>query len=125
MFPSSIERLGFTGVRSLTKPWLRAYELRVIMFMPTASPVVYAYMTWHMEPTTWVSISRSFACFESPSTGELPSHSRIAGTWSSIQRANVVASPVSENRNAEARVMRSCSTCVRKPPDSPATRAPR
>jgi hypothetical protein len=42
MFPSRTARLGFTGAFSSTNPWFRAYELRVIMFMPTASPVVYA-----------------------------------------------------------------------------------
>ena len=35
------------------------------------------------------------------------SHSRIADSWPSIQRANVVASAVSPNRNADARVIRS------------------
>ena len=41
----------------------------MIMFMPHASPVVKAYMTWHMGPTTCVSISRSLACFERLATG--------------------------------------------------------
>ncbi len=41
------------------------YELRVIMFAPTASPVVQRQSTWHIGPTTWVLTSRSCAQRES------------------------------------------------------------
>jgi hypothetical protein len=95
------------------------------MFIPTASPVVYAYMTWHMGPTTCVSISRNLAYWESPDTGSEASHSRIGTTWPSIQLAKAVLSVASSKRNALARVIRSRRTCVRKPPDSPAARDPR
>ena len=38
-----------------------AYALRVIMFGPTASPVVKRQRTWHIGPTTCVFASRSTA----------------------------------------------------------------
>ena len=91
MFPSSIARAGLTGVRSSTKPWLRAYEFRVIMFMPQASPVVYAYMTWHIGPTTWVSSSRSFACLERLATGSEASQAFISSSCPSIHREKASA----------------------------------
>src|ERR671925_483503 len=40
MFASRIARSGRTGARSSTKPMFRRYAFRVIMFAPTASPVV-------------------------------------------------------------------------------------
>ena len=50
----------------------------MIMFIPQASPVVYAYMTWHIGPTTCVSTSRSFACFERLATGSEASQACIS-----------------------------------------------
>ncbi len=38
-----------------------AYAFRVIMFGPTASPVVQRQSTWHIGPTTCVFASRSRA----------------------------------------------------------------
>ena len=110
MFPSSIARRGRTGARSTTNPWFRANELRVIMFIPHASPVVYAYMTWHMGPTTCVSSSRSLACFERFGIGSDSSQARMSSSWVSIQAAKAVACAVESKRNAEARVIRSPST---------------
>ena len=80
------------------------------MFIPHASPVVNAYMTWHIEPTTCVSSSRSFACLERLATGSEASHAFISSSCPSIQRANPSACAVSSKRNAEARVIRSLTT---------------
>src|SRR3954451_21597780 len=105
----------------------RAYALRVIMFGPQASPVVHAHMTWHIEPTTWVSTSRSFAKVDR--LGSEPARSeiqrRISATCASRKRDSVTASSVEPQTKQEARVIRSRTTQVRKPPDSAAARAPR
>ena len=45
MFASKMARSGFTGACSITYAMFNAYELRVIMFGPQASPVVKAHMT--------------------------------------------------------------------------------
>ena len=102
-----------------------AYALRVIMFAPTASPVVKRQRTWHIGPTTCVFTSRSTACFDSSAMSDERSHSRISSTRSSIQRASVSASPASRQTKHDARVIRSATTYVRKPPDSSTARAPR
>ena len=51
-----------------------AYELRVIMFGPTASPVVHCQSTWHIGPTTCVFTPRSFARVESDASFDDSSH---------------------------------------------------
>ena len=51
-----------------------AYALRVIMFGPTASPVVHAQSTWHIGPTTCVFTSRSRARRESDGSSDDSSH---------------------------------------------------
>ena len=102
-----------------------AYALRVIMFAPTASPVVKAHMTWHIGPTTCVSTSRSFAHFDTHSSSRFASQSRIVGSSPSIQRPSAAASSAEPQMKHDARVIRSLSTSVRKPPDSAAARAPR
>ena len=80
------------------------------MFIPQASPVVKAYMTWHMGPTTCVSSSLSLAWVERLATGADVSHVCISPTCPSIQCANATASATSAKRNAEARVIRSLRT---------------
>jgi hypothetical protein len=95
------------------------------MFAPTASPVVNAHITWHMGPTTCVSTSRNFAQRETQSSSRPASHSRIAGSEASIQRPSAAASAAERQMKHEARVIRSPSTSVRKPPDSAAALAPR
>ena len=101
------------------------YELRVIMFAPTASPVVQRQSTWHIGPTTWVRTSRSFAQREREGSSCDSSHSRSVGSSASTQRASSTASPVDLQMKQLARVIRSASTYVRKPPDSVTARAPR
>src|SRR3954452_4383523 len=105
----------------------RAYALRVIMFGPQASPVVHAHMTWHIEPTTCVSTSRSFA--QDERLGAEPARSasqqRISATCASRKRDSATASSVDPQTKQDARVIRSRTTQVRKPPDSAAARAPR
>src|SRR6185295_17585561 len=105
----------------------RAYELRVIMFGPHASPVVNAQSTWHIGPTTCVSTSRSLAYFESAWSASTRSASqrRISATWASRKRESVTASSAELQTKQEARVIRSRSTKVLKPPDSETARAPR
>ena len=88
----------------------RAYELRVIMLGPTASPVVHCQSTWHIGPTTCVFTPRNLARFESDGSDDDSSHSRIAGNSASTQRASATASPASAHTKHDARVMRSCST---------------
>src|SRR3954454_24836098 len=56
---------------------------------------------------------------------DVRSQSRISGRRSSIQRDNANASPASRQTKHDARVIRSATTCVRKPPESSAARAPR
>ena len=102
-----------------------AYALRVIMFGPTASPVVKRQSTWHIGPTTCVFASRRTACFESSGLSAARSQSRISSTRGSIQRASVSASPASRQTKHDARVIRSATTYVRKPPDSATAFAPR
>src|SRR5205814_4364654 len=104
-----------------------AYELRVIMFGPQASPVVNAHITWHIGPTTCVSTSRSFAYFERAGSASTRSASqrRISATWASRKRDNVTAYSAEPQTKQEARVIRSRSTKVLKPPDSETARAPR
>ena len=55
----------------------------------------------------------------------LRNHSRISSTRSSIHRASAIASAASRQTKHDARVIRSKSTWVRKPPDSSTARAPR
>ena len=95
------------------------------MFGPHASPVVHAQRTWHIGPTTCVVASRRRACRESVASSLAASQLRIASTSPSTQRASATASPVERQTKHDARVMRSRSTYVRKPPDSAAARAPR
>ena len=61
MFASSIERSIATGAFGSTYAMFSAYALRVIMFGPTASPVVQRQSTWHIGPTTCVFASRRTA----------------------------------------------------------------
>jgi hypothetical protein len=82
-------------------------------------------MTWHIGPTTCVSASRSFAHLEIQGSSRSASHSRIFGSSPSIQRARAAASSTERQMKHEARVIRSRSTSVRKPPDSAAARPPR
>ena len=96
------------------------------MFGPQASPVVQAHSTWHIGPTTCVSTSRSFACFDiDGSSWRSASQRRISATCASRNRAERTASSVEPQTKHDARVIRSPSTYVRKPPDSAAARAPR
>src|SRR5947209_4236886 len=99
-----------------------AYELRVIMFGPTASPVVHRQSTWHIGPTTCVLTPRSFARVDSDRSSEPASQSRIASTSASIQRASAIADAASAQTKHDARVIRSWSTYVLT---VPAARAPR
>ena len=80
------------------------------MFGPTASPVVQAQRTWHIGPTTWVLTSRSRARRERVASSEELSHSRIAGSSPSIQRASAIACATSAQTKQDARVIRSAST---------------
>src|SRR5947208_6523030 len=104
-----------------------AYELRVIMFGPTASPVVNAHSTWHIGPTTCVSTSRSFAYDDSSGSAPArsPSQRRISATCASRKRASSTASAVDLQTKQLARVILSFRTYVLKPPDAPAAFAPR
>src|SRR3954451_13466063 len=99
-----------------------AYELRVIMFGPTASPVVHCQSTWHIGPTTCVFTPRSFARVESDWSVDDSSHARIAGSSASIHRASATDAPAFAQTKHDARVIRSCSTYVRI---APAASAPR
>src|SRR5918996_4816212 len=101
------------------------YELRVIMFAPTASPVVQRQRTWHIGPTTCVLTSRSFAQPERDGLSFFSSHERSSASSRSNQPASATASPADLHTKQLARVIRSASTYVRKPPDSPTARAPR
>ena len=92
------------------------------MFGPTASPVVQAQSTWHIGPTTCVFTSRSFARFERDGVVRRASHSCIAGSSASIQRASATASAASRQTKHEARVIRSCRTYVRTVPAASAPR---
>src|SRR5829696_8532730 len=103
----------------------RKYELRVIMFAPTASPVVQRQRTWHIGPTTWVFPSRSFALRETEGSSSSAIQARIVSTSPSIQLASVRASAADLQTKQDARVILSWSTYVRMPPDSAAARAPR
>src|SRR5215208_7430099 len=103
----------------------RTYELRVIMFAPTASPVVHRHRTWHIGPTTCVFAPRSFARRDNDGSACASSHSRIAPTCASTHEASWTASPTELHTKQLALVIRSSSTYVRKPPDSAAARAPR
>src|SRR5689334_17702509 len=90
-----------------------AYELRVIMFGPTASPVVHCQRTWHIDPTTCVFTPRSFARLDSDGSSDDSSHSRIAGSSPATHRESATAAPASAQTKQDARVMRSCRTYVR------------
>ena len=103
----------------------RKYELRVIMFAPTASPVVQRQRTWHIGPTTCVFTSRSFAWRETDGSSSSAIHARIVSTSPSIQVAKASASLADLQTKQDARVILSWSTYVRKPPDSAAALAPR
>src|SRR5512133_2724702 len=95
------------------------------MFAPTASPVVQRQSTWHIGPTTCVFTSRRRANLESDASSRSSSQARMASRSASIQRASSIASAAEPQTKHEARVMRSASTYVRKPPDSATARAPR
>src|SRR5436190_5512757 len=104
-----------------------AYELRVIMFGPQASPVVKAHITWHIGPTTCVSTSRSLAYFERAGSASTrsASHRRISATCASRKRESATASAVEAQTKQDARVILSRRTYVLNPPDSATARAPR
>src|SRR5919107_1011328 len=104
---------------------LSTYALRVIMFAPTASPVVQRQSTWHIGPTTCVLISRSLARLESDGSSSWASHARISSSSPSTQRASATASPVDLQTKQLALVILSCRTYVLKPPDSVTARPPR
>ena len=95
------------------------------MFVPTASPVVQRQSTWHIGPTTWVFTSRRRACFDSDGSSWSASQARIESSSPSIQREKLHASAAEPKTKHEARVIRSASTKVRKPPDSATALAPR
>src|SRR5215207_4374805 len=101
------------------------YELRVIMFAPTASPVVQRQSTWHIGPTTCVRTPRSLAQLEREGSSRDSSHARRVGSSASTQRASLTASPAVLQMKQLARVIRSAITYVRKPPDSVTACAPR
>src|ERR671936_689623 len=103
----------------------RAYALRVMMFGPHASPVVNAHRTWHIDPTTCVSTSRSLAYEEIQSSSRSATQRRISATCASRNRASWTASSVVLQTKQDALVIRSRSTYVLNPPDSAAARAPR
>src|SRR5215204_6742915 len=103
----------------------RKYEFRVIMFAPTASPVVQRQRTWHIGPTTCVFTSRRRAYRESSGSSADSRNVRIAGTSPSSHRASVSASPADLHTKQDALVILSAITYVRKPPDSAAAFAPR
>ena len=84
-----------------------AYELRVIMFGPTASPVVHCQSTWHIGPTTCVFTPRNLARVDSDGSLDDSSHVRIAGSSASIHFASATASPAFAHTKHDARVMRS------------------
>src|SRR3990170_794196 len=102
-----------------------AYELRVIMFGPHASPVVQVQSTWHIGPTTCVSTSRSLAWREIEGSSRSAIQTRIASASDPTHRASSTASPVDLHTKHDALVILSLSTYVLKPPDSAAARAPR
>src|SRR3954447_18694280 len=112
MFASSTARSGLTGARCMTYAMFSAYEFRVIMFGPTASPVVHCQSTWHIGPTTCVFTPRNFARFDSDASSDDASHVRSASTSDSTQRASAIAEEASAHTKQDARVMRSCSTYV-------------
>src|SRR5918999_4263 len=103
----------------------RKYALRVIMFAPTASPVVHRQRTWHIGPTTCVLTSRNLANREMDGSSCSQSHRRISATSLSIQRASSTASATDLHTKHDALVILSCRTYVLNPPDSAAARAPR
>ena len=80
------------------------------MFGPTASPVVHCQSTWHIGPTTCVFTPRSLARVDSDASSDDSSHSRIAGSSASIQRASAIAVAAFAQTKHDARVMRSCRT---------------
>src|SRR5215203_5641114 len=83
----------------------RKYELRVIMFAPTASPVVHRQRTWHIGPTTCVFTSRSFAWRETERSSSSALQVPIASTSPSIQVARARASPADLQSIHDARVI--------------------
>src|SRR2546423_9713419 len=97
------------------------------MLGPHASPVVKAQSTWHIGPTTCVPAWRNFAYFERAGSASTRSASqrRISATCAARNRDSATASSDDVQTKQEARVMRSPSTYVLKPPDSLAALAPR
>ena len=91
------------------------------MFVPTASPVVQRQSTWHIGPTTCVVTSRRRARFDSEGSSCSASH---PGAPPAQPPATVRARARPRRLAGEATcaVIRSCSTYVRKPPDSAAAR---
>src|SRR5919109_5320961 len=103
----------------------RKYALRVIMFAPTASPVVQRQRTWHIGPTTCVLTSRSLAKREIDGSSCSVSQTRMLSTSLSTHRASWIASSADLQTKQDALVILSYSTYVLKPPDSAAALAPR
>src|SRR5918997_7202226 len=96
----------------------RRYELRVIMFAPTASPVVQRQRTWHIGPTTCVLTSRSFAKRETDGSSCSAIQERSSSTSPPSHSARRIASSADLQTKQDALVILSWSTYARKPPDS-------
>src|SRR3954453_9005248 len=92
---------------------LSAYELRVIMFGPTASPVVHCHSTGHIGPTTCVLTPRSLARVDRDASPASTSQSRIEASSDSLQPARPIADAASGQTKHDAPVKRSCSPYVR------------
>src|SRR5215204_2471813 len=95
------------------------------MFGPHASPVVQAQRTWHIGPTTWVFTSRSLARFDSDGSSSEARNARSSSTDPSSHFASITASLVSLQIKHDARVILSCKTYVRNPPEVAAAFIPR
>src|SRR6186997_3232478 len=95
------------------------------MFGPQASPVVQAQSTWHIGPTTCVFTSRSFARFESDGSSSAARKERRSSSEASSHFARMMASSVFLQTKQDARVILSCSTYVRNPPEVAAAFIPR
>src|SRR5918998_4106257 len=103
----------------------RKYAFRVIMFAPTASPVVHRQRTWHIGPTTCVFTSRSLANREMEGSSCSATQLCISSTSLAIQLASSIASATDLQTKQDALVILSYRTYVLNPPDSAAALAPR
>src|SRR5687767_13426366 len=112
MLASSRARSGLTGARSITYAMFRAYELRVIMFGPHASPVVQLQRTWHIGPTTCVSTSRSLAWREMDGLSSPAIQARIDSASDSTHWASATASWTCLQTKQDALVILSFRTYV-------------